>query len=80
MELNVWTSATVLKTELNESTKKWTVVIKRADGKERTFHVDHVVYAIGLAGGVPNMPDIPGAVRANRPAPFGTCLNRHYPS
>ncbi|EIN13097.1 FAD/NAD(P)-binding domain-containing protein [Punctularia strigosozonata HHB-11173 SS5] len=60
MELNVWTSATVLKTEQDEKTKKWTVVVRRGDGKERTFSVDHLVYALGLAGGVPNMPDIPG--------------------
>jgi cation diffusion facilitator CzcD-associated flavoprotein CzcO len=79
MELNVWTSATVLKTEVDESTKKWTVVIKRADGNERTFHVDHVVYAIGFAGGVPNMPDVPGMVRTIGISSVGTCPSRHHP-
>ncbi|TDL21200.1 FAD/NAD(P)-binding domain-containing protein [Rickenella mellea] len=48
----------------------WTITIKRGDangkgegdgeGEERTFQVDHVVFAVGLGGGVPVMPRFPG--------------------
>lgn len=30
------------------------------DGSERIFHPNHVVFAIGVGGGLPNMPVYPG--------------------
>lgn len=42
------------------STKKWSVTIKRKDGSERVFHPNHVVFAVGIGGGLPNMPVYPG--------------------
>ncbi|TFK48084.1 FAD/NAD(P)-binding domain-containing protein [Heliocybe sulcata] len=61
LELDVWTSAEVIKTEQDEISKKWTVVVKRLDsGQERTFTVDHLICALGWTGGLPKMPVYPG--------------------
>ncbi|TDL21218.1 FAD/NAD-binding domain-containing protein [Rickenella mellea] len=69
MELNVWTGATIAsiiqdenKVPLNgdQGPGAWTVTIKRSDGRERTFHPRHVVFALGFGSGVPNMPTYPG--------------------
>lgn len=63
MELNVWTSSIATKASQDPETKKWTVTVKREDGSERQFHVDHVVFALGLGAGKPNVPKFPGQVR-----------------
>lgn len=38
------------------STHKWSVTVKRGDGRERVFHPNHLVFATGFGGGMPNMP------------------------
>jgi cation diffusion facilitator CzcD-associated flavoprotein CzcO len=58
MELNVWTSSEVLSTTPNMS-NKWDVVVNR-NGKERTLHVNHVIFASGLGGGTYDIPKYPG--------------------
>ncbi|CCM06437.1 uncharacterized protein FIBRA_08699 [Fibroporia radiculosa] len=58
MELNVWTSATVIHAEPKGG--KWKVVVRKGDGTERIFHPDHVIMAVGFGGGVPKVPKIPG--------------------
>ena len=63
MELDVWTSSIATQAAVNPTTGKWDVLVKRDDGRERLFHVDHVVFALGLGAGKPNIPDIPGRVR-----------------
>lgn len=60
LELNVWTSSTVTKATRDEKTGKWAVTVRKPDGSERVFHVDHVVFALGLGGGAPKIPKIPG--------------------
>ena len=60
MELNVWTSTTVTHAERDEATNKWVVNVQKADGSERVFRVDHLVFALGLGAGTINIPDIPG--------------------
>ena len=61
MELNVWTSTTVESFRLQDD-GRYEVVVKKADGTTRTFHVDHVIMALGFGGGVPNIPTYPGQV------------------
>ena len=59
MELNVWCSTTI-----HSVTKKgshWEIKLTR-NGEERIVRPKYVVFAIGLASGVPNMPSIPGMV------------------
>ncbi|KAH9990774.1 hypothetical protein BJV77DRAFT_963198 [Russula vinacea] len=42
-------------------TKKWTVEIERANAEPRLFVVNHLVFALGFAGGTYKVPEIPGA-------------------
>ncbi|OSX68219.1 hypothetical protein POSPLADRAFT_1177199 [Postia placenta MAD-698-R-SB12] len=58
MELNVWTSTTATRVEQTKD-GKWVVAVSKAGGPERTFHVDHVILALGFGGGVPRMPTYP---------------------
>lgn len=60
MELDVWTSATVMSVTPGTKGKKWTVTVQRADKKERIFEVNHVVFALGFGSGMGRIPDIPG--------------------
>jgi hypothetical protein len=59
----VWTSSTVTGANQDPKTKKWTVQIERANAKPRSFVVNHLVFAMGLAGGTHKVPQIRGAVR-----------------
>ncbi|EIW83191.1 FAD/NAD(P)-binding domain-containing protein [Coniophora puteana RWD-64-598 SS2] len=59
MELNVWTSATV-ESVRKGSKKRYTVSVRRVDGRERSFEVDHVVFALGIGAGLGNHPTYPG--------------------
>ena len=60
MELDIWLSSTATSAKQNPETGKWDVTVKREDGGERLFHVDHVVMSLGIGAGKPNIPDIPG--------------------
>ncbi len=65
MELNIWTSSVVLGA-VPEKDNKWAVTVKRADGTERVFHVNHVISATGFGGtsiGTLKPPHIKGMVR-----------------
>jgi cation diffusion facilitator CzcD-associated flavoprotein CzcO len=73
MELNIWTSSTVTNVSKDKD-KKWIVTVQRADGTERVFHVDHVVFALGLGAGKPNMPQYPGRVSVY-PTPKLRCIS-----
>ncbi|KAI0770913.1 FAD/NAD-P-binding domain-containing protein [Trametes elegans] len=59
LELNVWTSTTVTKAE-QDANNEWNVTVQKADGSTRTFHVKHLIFAIGLGGNNPNIPEFPG--------------------
>ncbi|KAK0240273.1 hypothetical protein EDD85DRAFT_824912 [Armillaria nabsnona] len=59
MEVNVWTSSTVV-SALPDADNKWTVKVQRSSGEERVFKVNHVVLATGFAGGTGNVPHYPG--------------------
>ncbi len=62
MEVNIWTSSTVV-SALPDADNKWTVKVQRSSGEERVFKVNHVVLATGFAGGTGNVPHYPGMVR-----------------
>ncbi|KAJ7137003.1 hypothetical protein C8R44DRAFT_768224 [Mycena epipterygia] len=61
LELDVWTSSTVVSARKN-SAGTWDVVVDRA-GKERIFKVKHLVFAVGLGAGQGNFPTFPGMDR-----------------
>ncbi|KAI5986919.1 hypothetical protein EDD15DRAFT_2471062 [Pisolithus albus] len=57
--LNVWTSATVVAVQPSANRGRWTVTVVREGAGERRFEVNHVVFATGLFGGAPKVPNIP---------------------
>ncbi|TFK70712.1 FAD/NAD(P)-binding domain-containing protein [Pluteus cervinus] len=63
LEINTWTSTTVLNATQNESDGKWNVTVQRKVGdvvQERVFIVNHLVFATGYGSGVPHFPTYPG--------------------
>ncbi len=59
MELNIWTGTELTSARYDKASKRWTVVLKRGDGSERTMHPRHVVFCNGVST-IPKMPDLPG--------------------
>lgn len=59
MELNVWTSTELADARFDEATGLWTVVLRGPHG-ERTMRVPHLVAAMGVSGGLPKIPTLPG--------------------
>jgi cation diffusion facilitator CzcD-associated flavoprotein CzcO len=62
LELDVWTSSNVIRASQDPETKKWTVEIERENSDPQTLVVNHLVFALGIGGGTPNLPQYPGAV------------------
>ncbi|KIM39336.1 hypothetical protein M413DRAFT_74877, partial [Hebeloma cylindrosporum] len=60
MEINTWTSTTVLSATQDAKTKIWDVKVRKTDGTERIFHAKHVVLATGFRGGKGYVPTYPG--------------------
>ena len=59
MELNFWTGTGFERGTYHEAEGRWSVVLRRADGTERTMHPRHIVMATGVSG-IPNRPEIAG--------------------
>jgi cation diffusion facilitator CzcD-associated flavoprotein CzcO len=59
MELNFWTGTGFERGAYHEAEGRWSVVLRRADGTERTMHPRHIVMATGVSG-IPNRPEIAG--------------------
>jgi cation diffusion facilitator CzcD-associated flavoprotein CzcO len=59
MELNFWTGTEFERGVYDDAKGRWSVVLRRADGTERTMHPRHIVMATGVSG-IPNRPDIAG--------------------
>jgi putative flavoprotein involved in K+ transport len=58
MELNCWTETEFVGGSYDERQRRWSVVLRRADGTTREVHPRHVVMATG-ASDIPIIPDIP---------------------
>ncbi len=58
MELNYWTGTEFESGAYDEEKRRWSAVLRRADGSKRVMHPRHVVMATGVSG-IPNLPDIP---------------------
>lgn len=58
MELNYWTATEFEGGSYDEEAKRWSVVLRRADGTKREMFPRHVVMATGVSG-IPSIPDIP---------------------
>jgi putative flavoprotein involved in K+ transport len=59
MELDVWTSTTLLDAGYDDAEGRWRVRVRRGDGAERELRPGHVVLATGT-GGDPLVPEVPG--------------------
>jgi cation diffusion facilitator CzcD-associated flavoprotein CzcO len=59
MELNYWTGTGFESGTYDETDRRWSVLLRRADGSQRIMRPRHVVMATGVSG-IPNLPDIPG--------------------
>lgn len=59
MEINVWTATEFVRGSYDEAKRCWTVLVRRADGTERTLHPRHLIFANGVSG-LPRMPKLPG--------------------
>ncbi|KAG5301047.1 flavin-containing monooxygenase [Histoplasma ohiense] len=59
MELNVWTNTEIEKSEYDEKSKTWSVIVRSNDGVTCTVHPHHIVLATGHSG-EPLMPNFPG--------------------
>ncbi len=62
MELDVWTSSTVVNAAQDPATKGWKVAVRKPDGTERIFKVKHIIMATGFKGGRGYVPQYPGMV------------------
>ncbi|KAF9522145.1 hypothetical protein CPB83DRAFT_864900 [Crepidotus variabilis] len=60
LELNVWTSTTILDAKQDQKSSVWSARVKKEDGSERTLKVKHIVMAFGLKGGTAYVPKYPG--------------------
>jgi cation diffusion facilitator CzcD-associated flavoprotein CzcO len=58
MELNYWTATTFESGAYDEAKQRWSVVLRQADGSQRTLHPRQVVMATGVSG-IPNLPELP---------------------
>ena len=68
MELNVWTSSDITSMDHDEKTGTWKVIVERGGGTgpaygKRVLKPRRIVFAIGLASGVPRKPTFKGEVR-----------------
>jgi cation diffusion facilitator CzcD-associated flavoprotein CzcO len=59
MELNFWTGTGFERGVYHDAEGRWSVLLRRADGTERTMHPRHIVMATGVSG-IPNRPEIAG--------------------
>jgi putative flavoprotein involved in K+ transport len=58
LELNYWTATEFEGGSYDDNAKRWSVVLRRADGTTREMHPRHIVMATGVSG-IPSRPDIP---------------------
>jgi putative flavoprotein involved in K+ transport len=58
LELNYWTGTEFEGGSYDDKAKRWSVVLRRADGTTREMHPRHIVMATGVSG-IPSRPDIP---------------------
>jgi cation diffusion facilitator CzcD-associated flavoprotein CzcO len=59
MEINFWTGTELVGGRWDTAERRWSAVLRRADGTERVMHPRHLVFANGVSG-IPRMPELPG--------------------
>jgi putative flavoprotein involved in K+ transport len=59
LELNFWTGTELAGGDYDDTTGRWTVTLRKADGSERVMHPRHLIFATGVSS-IPVTPDVPG--------------------
>ena len=59
MQLNFWSGTEFTGGTYDDATGRWKVVVRKADGTERTLQPRHVIFANGVSG-IPRIPTLPG--------------------
>ena len=59
LQINFWTGAEFTGGSYDEAAGRWTALVRRSDGSERTLHPRHVIFANGVSG-IPRTPTLPG--------------------
>jgi cation diffusion facilitator CzcD-associated flavoprotein CzcO len=60
LELNVWTETELKSATYDGASKTWNATVARPDGSVRTLTCKHMVAAVGVSGGAPKRPKMPG--------------------
>jgi cation diffusion facilitator CzcD-associated flavoprotein CzcO len=58
MEINYWTNTEFESGTYDESSERWCIRLRRADGTTRVMHPRHIVMATGVSG-IPSIPELP---------------------
>ena len=58
MDVNFWTETAFEKATYDETSQRWTAIVKRPDGTARELRPKHIVMATSVSG-TPNIPAIP---------------------
>src|SRR5262249_45097773 len=57
MELNYWTATEFEGGRYDDTTQRWSIVLRQADGSKREMHPRHLVLATGVSG-LPNLQEL----------------------
>ncbi|KAJ5361866.1 monooxygenase [Penicillium brevicompactum] len=60
MELDYEVNVPVQTVEYNQASRLWSVIVKDTHNTQRVFKARHVIFATGVFGPTPNIPNIPG--------------------
>ncbi|RAH68329.1 flavin-containing monooxygenase [Aspergillus aculeatinus CBS 121060] len=60
MELDYEVNVPVQTIEYDQTSRLWSVIVKETHNSQRVFKAPHVVFATGVFGPTPSIPDIPG--------------------
>jgi cation diffusion facilitator CzcD-associated flavoprotein CzcO len=59
LDLNYWTGTELAGGSYDPKERRWTVTLRRSDGRERTLKPRHLIVATGVSG-IPIWPSVPG--------------------
>ena len=59
MQLNCWSATEFVSGDYDQTTGRWTAILRMADGTQRTMHPRHVILSNGT-NGIAHVPDLPG--------------------
>jgi cation diffusion facilitator CzcD-associated flavoprotein CzcO len=61
LDLNVWTGTEMTGATYEEASRTWSATFRLADDSKRTVRCRHIVLALGVSGGLPQVPKLAGS-------------------